>query len=83
MTARVLDLTARLAQAEAEAAPCPCPADRLDRLAGQLREHLAATEGQLLVPGPSIHEALGDVLAVVDTVLANYPPHQRPQEARC
>ncbi len=75
MTARVLDITARLAQAET---PCPCPADRLSRLAGEIRNGLAEMHGSLLVPAPNAERLLGDVLAVLEHVLDHYPPHQRP-----
>lgn len=76
MTATVVDITARIAQAHA---PCPCPADRLDRLARQLREHLTATAGELLVPAADMEQTLAGVLEVVQSVLDNYPPHRRTE----
>jgi hypothetical protein len=74
--APVIDLTARIAEAKA---PCPCPADRLSRLSVQIRAHLAATRGELLVSAADTEQTLSDVLAVVIEVLDHYPPHQRSE----
>lgn len=74
MTATVIDLSSRLPQPEPA---CKCTKHLLRALAERTADHLAGTEGELLIPRELLADVLADIHRTTAAVLDSKPPTER------